>query len=268
MVVKHRDRLGLTVFAAGGAANRRPILVPGEVVRIEDTQTADPHTAPPVTRCPWAPPGDPLYLAYHDEEWGVPIRDDRRLFELLVLEGMQAGLSWRTILARRDAYRELFRNFVPEEVASFGPTELDALLGDRRIIRNRAKIAATVTNAQALLRLREDTGDSFSVFLWSFVDHVPVVGHPVTPADVPVETERSHRVSRVLKGTGFRFVGPVIVQSYLEAAGLLMDHLVSCFRYATLADAAQQAGHAAPAASQRSVSPLDPVHTSQGPTPR
>ncbi len=190
---------------------------------------------PTLLRCPWVPAGDALYIAYHDGEWGVPLREDRDLFELLVLEGAQAGLNWRSILARRAAYRRAFCDFVPEEVASFGPARIESLLADPGIIRNRAKIESTVGNARALLDLREQTGSTFSTFLWTLVGGCPVIGHVGPDDTAPAETPISRTVSQALKKAGFRFVGPVIVQSYLEASGLLMDHVVSCFRYEALA---------------------------------
>lgn len=198
----------------------------------------------PRVRCTWVPEGDLLYRIYHDEEWGVPVFDDRALFEFLVLEGAQAGLSWRTILGRRDAYREVFQNFVPEEVASMGPRDVERLLGNVRIIRNRAKIESAVGNARALLRLRSDEGVTFSAFLWDFVGGTPVIGRYATSGAVPTETDLSRALSRRLRGAGFRFVGPVILQSYLEATGFLMDHAESCFRFPELAGATMHVGPA------------------------
>lgn len=205
-----------------------------------ETGTAGERVGAVVVRCPWVPDGDALYRAYHDEEWGVPLSDDRALFELLVLEGAQAGLSWRTVLARRVAYREAFRGFVPEDVAAMGPDDLEVLIRDGRLIRNRAKIESAAGNARALLRLRDATGLTFAAFLWDFIGGSPVIGGYAKLEAVPTETELSRALSRRLRSAGFRFVGPVILHSYLEAAGFLMDHLRSCFRFAELSQSAEE----------------------------
>lgn len=186
-------------------------------------------------RCPWCG-DDPLYVAYHDTEWGTPLHDDRALFELLLLEGAQAGLSWRTILHRREGYRAAYAGFDPETVAAFGPDRLAALATDSRIVRNRAKIAASVANAQAFLAVREAFG-SFDAYLWRFVDGRPVVGHYTAIEQVPAATPLSETVSRDLKQRGFGFVGPTIVYAFLQAAGLVNDHLKGCFRFRELAGA-------------------------------
>lgn len=186
-----------------------------------------------LTRCGWVPPGDDLYRAYHDEEWGVPLRDDQKLFELLVLETFQAGLSWRLILGRREAFRRAFSGFDAVVMASWTDRDLDRLLADPTIIRNRQKLAAARTNAGAYLRLQDDNG-SFSDWLWRFVAGQPVVGRHRDQADVPARTELSDQVSAVLRAAGFRFVGSVTVYAYLQAAGLVQDHVQDCYRYREL----------------------------------
>ena len=180
------------------------------------------------SRCPWAGT-DPEYIRYHDEEWGVPLHEDRALFELLVLEGAQAGLSWLTILRRRTAYRRAFEGFDPERIAGFGPEDKVRLLGDPGIVRNRLKVESAVRNARAFLALRNEHG-SFADYLWNWVDGRPVVNSPGTMADVPARTELSDRISADLKRRGFNFVGSVIVYAFLQSAGVVNDHLVSCFR--------------------------------------
>ena len=184
-------------------------------------------------RCPWGQ-GDPLLLAYHDEEWGVPSHDDRHLFEMLVLEGAQAGLSWRSILQRRDAYRSAFAGFDAAAVAGFDGRRQLKLLSDPGIIRNRAKIAAAVANAQAFLRVAEGEG-SFAAFLWSFVDGRTLDRRARTLEDVPALDEVSTVLSRALRQRGFRFVGPTICYSLMQAVGLVNDHLVDCFRHDEIA---------------------------------
>lgn len=184
------------------------------------------------TRCPWC--GDiPVYVRYHDEEWGTPLHDDRALFELLILEGAQAGLSWLTVLNRREGYRQAYEGFVPERVAAFDAAKRDALATDSRIVRNRAKIAASVANARAFLEVQAAFG-SFDAYLWRFVDGAPVVGGWTELAQVPAQTPLSQAVSRDLKARGFGFVGPTICQAFLQAAGLVNDHLTQCFRYREL----------------------------------
>ena len=168
--------------------------------------------------------------AYHDQEWGVPLHDDRALFELLTLEGAQAGLSWRTVLHRRQGYREVFDDFDLKRIAAYTSADIEARRADPRIIRNRAKIQATVGNARATLRVIDELG-SLDALVWSFVD-----GHPLRNAfqsmdDLPAETEVSRAMSRDLKRRGFKFVGPTICYAFMQAAGLVNDHLVTCFRY-------------------------------------
>lgn len=181
------------------------------------------------SRCPWAGT-DPDYIRYHDEEWGVPIRDDRALFELLLLEGAQAGLSWITVLKRREAYRRAFEGCDPERVARYGPDDETRLLMDPGIIRNRLKIASAIRNARAFLTLKQERG-SFAEYLWDFSGGRPVVNRWNSVSEIPARTELSDRVSADLKRRGFTFVGSVIVYALLQSAGIVNDHLVSCFRW-------------------------------------
>jgi len=183
-----------------------------------------------VTRCAWVPEGDALYTAYHDEEWGVPERDERRLFELLTLEGAQAGLSWSTILRKRDGYRRAFAGFDPEAVARFEAADVERLLADPGIVRNRLKVESTVANARATLALRE-RGSSLPEVLWTAVGGEPLRNAWHTVADVPAETAESRALSRELKRLDFRFVGPTVLYALMQAAGLVNDHVTSCFRY-------------------------------------
>jgi len=182
----------------------------------------------PVTRCPWA--RDPLDVVYHDREWGVPVRDDRRLFEFLLLEGAQAGLSWVTILKKRAAYRRAFAGFDPRRVARFGERDRRRLLADAGIVRNRAKIAAAVANARAFLAVAAEHG-SFANYVWRFVGDRPLQGRRRALADVPAETEASRALSADLRRRGFRFVGPTICYAFMQAVGLVNDHTLDCFRY-------------------------------------
>jgi len=181
------------------------------------------------TRCPWAG-SDPLYMAYHDEEWGVPVHDDGRHFEFLVLEGAQAGLSWLTILRKRDGYRRAFAGFDAAAVARFGPDEIAQLVADPGIVRNRQKIAAAVGNARAFLRIRERFG-SFDAYVWQFVDGAPRRNAWRAMSEVPAASPESELLSRDLRQRGMGFVGPTIVYAYMQACGLVNDHLVDCFRY-------------------------------------
>jgi DNA-3-methyladenine glycosylase I len=182
-----------------------------------------------VTRCGWVPLADPLYVRYHDEEWGVPERDEHRLFELLTLEGAQAGLSWSTILHKRDGYRRLFAGFDPEAVARYTAADVERLLADPAIVRNRLKVESTVANARATLALR-DAGTSLPELLWSAVDGEPRRSTWRTVAELPAETPESRALSKELKRVGFRFVGPTTVYALMQAAGLVDDHVTSCFR--------------------------------------
>jgi DNA-3-methyladenine glycosylase I len=184
-------------------------------------------------RCDWVPEADPLYVAYHDEEWGVPQHDDRMLFELLTLEGAQAGLAWITILRKREGYRRAFAGFDPEAVAAFDSRRVEELLGDPGIVRNRRKVESTVANARAVLAVREEFG-SLDACLWRFVDGEPLVGGWRTLAEIPAETAESKAMSKDLKRRGFGFVGPTVCYAFMQAAGLVDDHVVSCFRYREL----------------------------------
>ena len=183
-----------------------------------------------VERCSWVG-DDPLMIEYHDREWGVPEHDDRRLFELLTLEGAQAGLSWTTILRKRDGYRRAFAGFDPRVVAAFTPHDVDRLLGDPSIVRHRGKIESTVDNARAVLAVQEDVG-SFDAYVWGFVDGAPMVSTFSRLDELPPSTEVSAALSKDLKRRGFRFVGPTTVYAFMQATGLADDHLTGCFRRA------------------------------------
>ncbi|HET7744875.1 MAG TPA: DNA-3-methyladenine glycosylase I [Gaiellaceae bacterium] len=182
-------------------------------------------------RCEWVVESDPLYVVYHDEEWGVPSRDDRHLFELLTLEGAQAGLSWSTILHKREGYRAAFVGFDPDAVARFTETDVERLLGDSGIVRNRLKIESAVVNAARVLEVQREFG-SFAEYLWRFVGGEPRVGRWRTIAEIPAETEESRTLSRDLKRRGFRFIGPTICYAFMQSVGLVDDHVVDCFRFA------------------------------------
>jgi len=188
------------------------------------------NDGPPPTRCAWCG-DDPLYVRYHDEEWGVPVwDDDRLLFEFLVLEGAQAGLSWRQILGRREAYRAAFAGFDPERVARFDERDIERLLGDPGIVRNRLKVASAVKNARAFLRVQEAFG-SFAAYQWRFVDGRPIQNAWRRQEDVPAHTAVSDAMSRDLKQRGFSFVGTTIIYAHMQAVGMVNDHLVACFRH-------------------------------------
>ena len=182
------------------------------------------------SRCTWAPVGKPLYLAYHDEQWGVPEHDDRMLFEMLILEGAQAGLSWETILNKRAAYRRAFDRFDPKKVARYDARKVRSLLADAGIVRNRAKVEGTVQNARAFLETVEEQG-SFDRYVWSFVGGKPLRNRWRTLKEVPPETAESRALSKELRHRGFTFVGPTICYAFMQATGLVNDHLVGCFRY-------------------------------------
>jgi DNA-3-methyladenine glycosylase I len=186
-----------------------------------------------VSRCAWVPEGDELYAAYHDEEWGVPERDDRALYELLTLEGAQAGLSWATILRKREGYRRAFAGFDPAVVARFDERKVEELLQDPGIVRNRLKVSSAVENAGRVLAVQEELG-SFAALLWGFVDGEPLVGRWRATAEIPAETPVSKAMSKELKRRGFRFVGPTVCYAFMQAAGLANDHTVDCFRYEEL----------------------------------
>ena len=181
-------------------------------------------------RCGWVTLSDPLYVAYHDDEWGVPSHDERHLFEMLVLEGAQAGLSWSTILHKREGYREAFAGFDPDAVARFHRDAIERLLLDPSIVRNRLKVESTVTNARAILALH-DAGATLDALVWSFVDGKPLLGRRRRLGDIPAETDVSRAMSKELKRVGFRFVGPTTCYAFMQATGLVDDHVTSCFRY-------------------------------------
>lgn len=183
-----------------------------------------------LVRCPWSLGINDRYLAYHDEEWGVPVRDDRKQFEFLVLESAQAGLSWSTVLNKRDGYRRAFAEFDPERVARFTPQRIDKLLADPGIIRNRLKVSAAVANAKAFLSVQEEFG-SFSDYIWRFVDGRPIRNRWTHQSEVPASSPESDALSKDLKKRGFRFVGTTIIYAHMQAVGMVNDHLVSCFRY-------------------------------------
>jgi DNA-3-methyladenine glycosylase I len=187
--------------------------------------------APAVKRCAWA--GIPVAVAYHDEEWGVPVHDDRTLFEFLVLEGAQAGLSWNTILNKRENYRRAFDGFDAEKVARYDARRVRRLLADPGIVRNRLKVAAAITNARAFLAVRERHG-SFARWIWAFVDGVPIVNRRKSLKQIPPRTALSDRISKELLALGFKFVGSTIVYAHMQATGMVNDHVVDCFRWKPL----------------------------------
>jgi len=180
-------------------------------------------------RCGWCD-GDPLYEAYHDEEWGVPIRDDATLFEFLILETFQAGLSWITILRKRENFRRAFDAFDYKKIATYGEEKIQALLQDSGIIRNRLKIRATISNAQAFIGVQDEFG-SFSDYIWAFVDHFPIKNAWKELKDCPANTPLSDRISKDLKKRGFKFVGSTVVYAHMQATGMVNDHLINCYRY-------------------------------------
>jgi len=180
-------------------------------------------------RCAWTN-GDAAMIRYHDEEWGVPVHDDRRLFEFLILEGAQAGLSWATILRKRPAYRRAFDGFAPARVARFSASRVQKLLGDEGIVRNRAKIEAAVTNARAFLATQREHG-SVDVWIWRFVAGSPRQNAWTSPRQVPAETDAARALSRELKARGFKFVGPTICYAFMQATGMVNDHTTDCFRW-------------------------------------
>ena len=193
-----------------------------------------PITTDTKTRCGW-PGDDERMLRYHDEEWGVPVHDDRTWFEYLLLDAFQAGLSWKTVLHKREAFREVFHNFDPEQVARMTEGEREAARQNAGIIRNRLKIEATVNNAAAFLKLQEREG-SFDSYIWSFTNGRVILNQWKTLSDIPASTELSDRVSRALKKEGFTFVGTTICYAFLQAGGIVNDHLFSCFRYKRIAE--------------------------------
>jgi DNA-3-methyladenine glycosylase I len=187
-----------------------------------------PPPAPPLPRCGWAT-SDPLYVRYHDEEWGVPSHDDRHLFEMILLEGAQAGLSWITILRKRENYRRAFDRFDPTKIARYDARKVKSLLADEGIVRNRLKIASAVGNAKAFLEVKKEFG-SFDRFIWSFVGGKPIVNRPRGLGDVPPRTPESDAMSKALAKRGFRFVGSTICYAFMQACGLVDDHVATCFR--------------------------------------
>ena len=187
-------------------------------------------------RCPW-PKEDPLYVSYHDNEWGVPEYDDRALFEKLILDGFQAGLSWITILRKRDNFRKAFDDFAPEKIARYTPRKVEKLMHDAGIVRNRLKIEGTILSARAYLDIMEKS-DGFSDLLWSHMGGRPLVNEFKTTKSVPAETPLSRAMSKDLSSRGFKFVGPTIIYAFMQAVGMVNDHLVTCYRHQHLADMA------------------------------
>jgi len=183
-----------------------------------------------MNRCPWCGT-DELYVKYHDEEWGVPVHDDKKHFEFLVLESAQAGLSWITILRKRENYRKAYENFDAIKVAQYDEEKIKILMQNEGIIRNRKKIEASINNAKLFIEIQKEFG-SFDKYIWSFVDNKPLVNHWELISEVPATSELSDRVSKALKARGFKFLGSTIVYSHLQATGIINDHLTSCFRYA------------------------------------
>jgi DNA-3-methyladenine glycosylase I len=186
-----------------------------------------------LSRCPWAPDHDPLYAAYHDTEWGVPEYDSRALWEKLVLDGMQAGLAWITILRKRETIRKAFDNFDPEKIAAYDETDIERLLGDPGIIRSRLKINAVIGGARIYLAMKEN-GESFSDYLWTFTGGAPIQNHWASMQDVPTKTALSETIAKDLKKRGFKFCGPVIVYAFMQAVGMVNDHLIGCPRHAMI----------------------------------
>ena len=192
--------------------------------------TAPEHPNDAPVRCGWASGGDPLYASYHDEEWGVPLHDDRALFELLCLEGAQAGLAWITILRKRESYRSAFFGFDPERCAAMSDAELEERLADPGIVRNRLKVYGVRKNARAFLEVVAERG-SFDAYLWSWVDGKPLINARKGTGDLPASTPLAEAISKDMKKRGFTFVGPTIVYAYLQSTGVVNDHTVTCFRY-------------------------------------
>ena len=185
-----------------------------------------------LNRCEWCLK-DEIYMAYHDQEWGVPVHDEQKLFEFLILEGAQAGLSWLTVLRKRETYRTAFDHFNPQKVALYGSSKIEELINNSGIIRNRLKIEAAIQNARAFLSVQEETG-SFNQYIWNFVDGDTIQNSFKTLKEIPAETELSQKISKEMKKRGFSFVGPTIIYSHMQATGMVNDHLTSCFRYREL----------------------------------
>jgi DNA-3-methyladenine glycosylase I len=189
-----------------------------------------PRQSAAVTRCPWSEKGNDLYLSYHDAEWGVPVWDDKMQFEFLILEGAQAGLSWSTILNKREGYRAAFAGFDPERIARFGKREVARLMKDPGIVRNRLKVESAISNARAYLKFQEEEGD-FARHLWAFVGGKPIQNRFTEQKQVPATSPESDAISRDLKKRGFRFVGSTIIYAHMQATGMVNDHILGCFRY-------------------------------------
>ncbi len=183
-----------------------------------------------IERCPWSGIADPIYARYHDEEWGVPLTDDRALFEKLTLEGFQSGLSWLTILKKRENFRRAFQNFDATRIAKYGARDINRLMNDAGIVRHKLKIEAAIDNAKAVLRLNRQT--PFAHFVWGFIDGAPQQNKLVSMKDAQAQTDVSKRISKALKAEGFRFVGPTTVYAFMQSSGMVNDHLVSCPRHA------------------------------------
>jgi len=194
---------------------------------------SDVTTTTEITSCPWVGIADAEYVRFYDEAWGVPVDDDRRLFEKLVLEGFQSGLSWLTILRKRDNFRRAFNNFEPDRIARYGDADVARLMADAGIVRNRAKIEATVDNAKAFMKLAER--QRLASFIWGFLDGKPEIHMRRGFGDVPAQTETSKKISKALKAEGFRFVGPTTIYAFMQSTGMVNDHLVSCHRHAACA---------------------------------
>lgn len=182
-----------------------------------------------LNRCSWCG-NDPLYIEYHDKEWGVPLFDDQKLFEFLILESFQAGLSWITILKKRENFSEAFDNFDFKKIAAYDKTKFDELIGNAGIIRNKLKIRAAINNAQIFMKVQEEFG-SFSNYIWGFVDHQPIVNQWKSQEDIPAKTELSDKISEDMKKRGFKFVGSTIIYAQMQATGMVNDHVIDCFRY-------------------------------------
>jgi DNA-3-methyladenine glycosylase I len=180
-------------------------------------------------RCEWCG-NDPLYMKYHDEEWGIPVHDDHKLFEMLILEGAQAGLSWITVLKKRENYRKAFNNFDPEKISKYSDKKIAKLLENPGIIRNRLKVNSTVTNAKAFLAVKKEFG-SFERYIWQFVNHKPIVNNFKSMKDIPAKTKLSDMMSKDLKKRGFKFIGSTICYAFMQAVGMVNDHTTACFRY-------------------------------------
>jgi DNA-3-methyladenine glycosylase I len=186
-----------------------------------------------LTRCAWVNINDPLYVAYHDSEWGVPVHDDRLLFEYLILEGMQAGLSWSTILRKRENFRLAFDNFEPGIIAAYGDDKVEELMNNAGIIRNHRKILASIGNAQAFLAIQAEFG-TFDAYIWQFVGGKPITNRWETISEIPAHTEHSDRLSKDLLLRGFKFVGTTIIYAHMQATGMVNDHTINCFRYSEI----------------------------------